>query len=178
MNCCSGRAIPVTGSGGASGLAAVRSQPNLSSPGSIAHSDEFPTVAVSVPMWLPTGSTRWPDALVRKCPAWSSHPDTLTNRHSLAFALALRGGLPEAEASMSAVLIAQLSALGEDHRHTLATRERLGWIQARRGRLQDATENWHQLVRDRERLLEPDHPDTVRARERLAKFPHDVSRWW
>ncbi len=106
------------------------------------------------------------------------HPDTLTTRHELAWAVALQlGRWKEAEAAYREVLEARRRVLGDDHPDTLATRHALALVVADQGRWGEAEGAFRKVLEARRRVLGDDHPHTLATRLELARMVAGQGRW-
>jgi len=97
-----------------------------------------------------------------------NHPDTLSSRHHLAWALKELGRFDEAEAILRPVIDQRRKLLGSDHRETLASELNLANVVYRLGRLDEAEAILRELIPAQERVLGEQGPDTLTARNSLA----------
>ncbi|WP_157110867.1 tetratricopeptide repeat protein [Nocardia anaemiae] len=104
------------------------------------------------------------------------HPDTLTARHSLAYAYHWAERLQEATTLHEQVLASRVWVLGDDHPDTLTARHNLANTYESAGRLTEAITLYELTLADRERILDPDHPDTLYSRNNLANAYRSAGR--
>ncbi|MFJ3861729.1 tetratricopeptide repeat protein, partial [Streptomyces sp. NPDC090085] len=100
----------------------------------------------------------------------SDHPDTLTNRSSLAHWRGAAGDAAGAATAFAELLDDEVRVLGPDHPYTLATRGNLALWRGKSGDAAGAVEAFAELLEDRLRVLGPDHPYTLATRGNLACF--------
>ncbi|MEV4722284.1 tetratricopeptide repeat protein [Micromonospora humida] len=96
------------------------------------------------------------------------HPAVLRLRHQLAWTVANRGDLTQAEAIYQDVLGIRRRVLGDSHPDTLRSRHESGWIASLLGRWAEAEQLYRDTLRDCLLHLGPDSRDTLTTRHELA----------
>ncbi|MEU6025244.1 tetratricopeptide repeat protein [Micromonospora sp. NPDC047134] len=107
-------------------------------------------------------------ALDRCVALGEEHPAVLRVRHQLAWTVANRGDLTQAETIYQEVLDIRRRVLGDSHPDTLRSRHESGWIASLLGDLAEAEQRYRDTLRDCVLHLGPDSRDTLTTRHELA----------
>ncbi|QKW05142.1 tetratricopeptide repeat protein [Streptomyces sp. NA04227] len=96
------------------------------------------------------------------------HPETLTSRYEVGYALARVGRDTQALQEYEQVAAARERVLGALHPETLGARQETAYVLGRLGRHTEAHRLYLIVLAGREQTLGPDHPDTLRCRHDFA----------
>ncbi|WP_263164154.1 serine/threonine-protein kinase [Streptomyces sp. SCSIO ZS0520] len=96
------------------------------------------------------------------------HPDTLTARYELGYALSRAGRDVAALQEYEQAAAGRERVLGALHPDTLAARQETAYVLGRLGRHAEAHGMYAAVLAGREHTLGPEHPDTLRCRHDLA----------
>ncbi|MFI1582962.1 tetratricopeptide repeat protein [Embleya sp. NPDC020630] len=115
-----------------------------------------------------TGSVVCERALTHGAVLGDAHPAVLRVQHQLAWAIADRGDLAEAEVLYRGVLRTRLREFGAEDPEVFDSRHELAWIAGCRQAWAEAEEGYRMVLRDSVRVLEPDDPRILTTRHELA----------
>ena len=114
------------------------------------------------------GSVLCERALARSTALGNEHRAVLRVRHTIAWAMAIRGDTSAAEALYRDNLRTQLRVLGPADQDVLSSRHELAWIAACRQDWAAAEKGYRAALGDRLRILDPDDPLIMLTRHELA----------
>ncbi|OPC77224.1 hypothetical protein B4N89_42550 [Embleya scabrispora] len=114
------------------------------------------------------GSVLCERALAHGATLGDAHPAVLRVRHQLAWAIADRGDLAEAEVLYRDVLRIRLREFGAEHPDVFDSRHELAWIAGCREAWAEAEEGYRLVLRDGVRVLDRDDPRVLTTRHELA----------
>lgn len=114
------------------------------------------------------GSVLCERALARSAALGSTHLAVLRLQHNLAWSLADRGLLDDAETLYRDVLRLRLRQLGPKHPAILRSRHELAWIAGCRQNWAEAEEGYRAVLRDSVGVQDADEPDILMTRHELA----------
>jgi tetratricopeptide (TPR) repeat protein len=114
------------------------------------------------------GSVLCERALAHSTALGNTHLAVLRLRHNLAWALADRGNLDDAEALYRDVLRLRLPQLGPKHPDVFRGRHELAWIAGCRGNWAEAEEGYWAVLRDSLAVQDSDDPDILLTRHELG----------
>ncbi|MEU4473242.1 tetratricopeptide repeat protein [Micromonospora sp. NPDC023888] len=101
-----------------------------------------------------------------------AHPDTLRNKHSLAFALWQRGSHAEAERVQRDAYEARRRVLGDGDAETLRSGNNLGWLLIELRRMDEAEPLLRRVADGMARTLGRDDAETLACQMKLAGLQH------